>query len=163
MRLSPCTSKSSPAAPARPAPDALRVARLPSQPLVGRGVALRSRPSLAGLALAILSMGCSSSPATPAETATGTLVVVGLSLRDQAPLPVKGVLHGDVDTPFDTRRSPAGQTFENLPAGHYRIEITHRYAGDREVAASVRESADVRRGQSTRCEVVVDDRDEALR
>ncbi len=125
------------------------------------------------LVIAAAIAGCSSSPApteggaTPsAETtkvaaapATG-VTVVGWSLRDQAPVPVKGVLRqgGRQVAEFDTKARPDGTTVSVAP-GPYEIEVTHRYVGDRLVAASGLERVDARSSEIVRCEVVVDDRD----
>jgi hypothetical protein len=99
----------------------------------------------------------------PTATADGSLTVVGWSLRDQAPLPVRGALKAegerDVAT-FDTRSDAAsGKTFEHLAAGHYRIEVTQRYASDRSIAASGLVEVDIQPGEHVRREVVIDDRD----
>jgi hypothetical protein len=107
--------------------------------------------------------GCSSAPPAPsAEAAAGTsLTVVGWSLRDQAPLPVRGVIRaeGAPEIPFDTKSAPAGKTFTNIAPGRYRVEVSQRYAGDKLVPVSGIERADVKPGESVRCEVVVDDRE----
>jgi len=126
------------------------------------------------LVLAAAIAGCSSAPppaaeggATPssettkvaAAPATG-VTVVGWSLRDQAPVPVKGVLRqgGRQVAEFDTKARPDGTTVSVAP-GPYEIEITQRYVGDRLVAASGLERVDARGSEIVRCEVVVDDRD----
>lgn len=132
-----------------------------------------SRPvarKLAALALALLgAAGCSGGQVRPAGgdapsvAADGALTIVGWSQRDQGPLGVVGVLRGEGGREvgaFDTRVDPArGKTFDQLAAGHYRIEITQRIAGGRAVAAAAAEELDVQPGQKVRREVVVDDRD----
>lgn len=117
-------------------------------------------------ALALVA-GCGSTPVKSqgpdtAATADGALTVVGWSLRDQTALGVQGVLRaegGREVAPFDTRIDPArGKTFEHLAAGHYRIEVTHRAAGDRVIAAAAAEELDIQPGQTLRHEIAVDDR-----
>jgi hypothetical protein len=113
------------------------------------------------LALALL--GCSSPPRAEApERASGAaVVVVGWSLRDQAPIPVRGLVRqGRTEVQaFDTRGTPDGKTLSLPSAGSYEVEVTHRYAGAREIASTGLERIDVRPGETVRCEVVVDDRE----
>jgi len=127
--------------------------------------ALSSFALLFSVSVSLLASGCSSAPARDPsrDTIAGTgLTVVGWSLRDQAPIPVRGVVRqgGETVLQFDTQAQPAGKTF-SIPPGSYQVEVTHRLAGDRIVAASGLERADIRPGENVRCEVVVDDREAA--
>jgi hypothetical protein len=114
------------------------------------------------LALAAMA-ACSSAPAPAVQRdgASGAaLTVVGWSLRTQSPIPIRGVVRGaEAPIELDTRSAPAGQTFEGLAPGAYRIEATHRFASDRVIPATGLERVDLRPGERARVEVVVDDRE----
>jgi hypothetical protein len=97
----------------------------------------------------------------PSATADGSLTVVGWSLREQAPLGVQGVVKAEGDREvgaFDSHLDPAqGKTFDHLAAGHYRIEVTRRYAADHALAATSAEEVDIQPGEHVRRELIVDD------
>ncbi len=112
---------------------------------------------VAGTALA----GCSSVPAsTTSRDTPSALTIVGWSLTDQTPVPVRGAVRQGPQTVlrFDTQAQPEGKTYTIAP-GAYQIEVTQRLAGDRVVPASGLERVDVRPGETVKCQVVVDDQE----
>ena len=105
--------------------------------------------------------GCSSVPAsTTSRDTPSAITIVGWSLTDQAPVPVRGTVRQGPETVlrFDTQAQPGGKTYTIAP-GAYQVEVTQRLVGDRVVLASGLERVDVRPGERVKCQVVVDDRD----
>jgi hypothetical protein len=105
--------------------------------------------------------GCASAPTpTTSRDTPSAITIVGWSITDQAPIPVRGaVLQGPQTVlRFDTQAQPEGKTYSIAP-GAYQVEVTQRLAGDRVILASGLERVDVRPGETVKCQVVVDDRD----
>jgi hypothetical protein len=109
---------------------------------------------------------CSSAPPAPPRdaAAAGTAVtIVGWSLRDQAPIAVRGEVREGQRTilSFDTQDAAAGKTFTIAP-GSYQVEVSRLYQKDRLVPAMGIQRFDVRPGETVRCEVIVEEQDESV-
>jgi len=124
---------------------------------------VRIRSTFASLVL-LLSTACSSPQVAPRDTSeAGGITVVGWSVKQQAPVAVRGVVRGEsgaVVGEFDTRPDPvAGKTIDRLPAGTYRIEVTERFGSSGFVPAQGAQKISLEPGERARREVAVEDRD----